>query len=254
MKKILETLKQKWTEYLLEIIVITVGIFGAFLLNNWNEDKKLAREELKILKELHGDLGQNMEDINADLSSQVYHMYNTGMFREYLMGNRPVDDSISYFFVKLNGDNQFYPKTSAFENLKSRGLDLLSNDSLRHRITTLYELDYARLENFGHLQENKFDIRGLMERFIYKHCRVGTKSVDEIPENAIIEGQPTIPFYQLEVKDPVKVLADDELALAIDNSMHIRWNKIRRHQINSERTASIMEHIEKEIERLQGTL
>jgi len=50
MKKILETLKRKWAEYLLEVFVILIGILSAFSLSNWNESRKNKIEEIKILK------------------------------------------------------------------------------------------------------------------------------------------------------------------------------------------------------------
>ncbi len=68
MKKILETLKQRWAEYLIEIIVIMIGILGAFTLNNWNELKKVNEKEQKILTSLFQDFKLNLQNLDSSLS------------------------------------------------------------------------------------------------------------------------------------------------------------------------------------------
>ena len=69
MKSILKTLKRKWAEYLLEIIVITIGILGAFTLNNWNQDRTTGQVELHFYKELLNDLRANQKEIEFKLYS-----------------------------------------------------------------------------------------------------------------------------------------------------------------------------------------
>lgn len=71
MKKILETLKQKWVEYLLEIFVIMIGIMGAFTLNNWNEERKEKEKIISILKKAQIMLDEEvvgLQDQNLSIS------------------------------------------------------------------------------------------------------------------------------------------------------------------------------------------
>ena len=67
MKRILNTLKEKWPEYILEILVITVGIFGAFLLNSWNDKVKSRNQQAAFLT----NILSNLEEDKVQLDSLV---------------------------------------------------------------------------------------------------------------------------------------------------------------------------------------
>ena len=67
MKKILETLKRKWAEYLLEIIVIMIGVLGAFSLNNWKESWSTKMQEIELLTSIHKEFTLNRNELNRSI-------------------------------------------------------------------------------------------------------------------------------------------------------------------------------------------
>lgn len=70
MKRILTTLSQKWPEYLLEIIVLIIGIYGAFALNSWNENRQRSQEKQLILRDLLAEYHDSLEKIEKTIKQQ----------------------------------------------------------------------------------------------------------------------------------------------------------------------------------------
>ncbi|SNS51171.1 hypothetical protein SAMN05421640_0459 [Ekhidna lutea] len=166
MKRIINTLSQKWPEYLLEILVITIGILGAFALNNWNERRKASLEShtmvLQIRSNLYRDrisLEEGIETINRRDSA-----YNL------ILKNKASADSLSLRFASFTSlaSAAVDFDQSAFEQIKSSGQLGLLDDSLVQRLQSLY-LDYGKNEEnrafYIKVVEN--EIRPLFTRLCY---------------------------------------------------------------------------------------
>ena len=141
MKKIIETLKLKWAEYLLEVFVIIIGILGAFSLNAWNESRKENDRERKLLIELISNLETNIETLESSKESNREAIKGTDMILHHFQ-NSTAGDSLRLFFnanVPLETVNLSY---STFESIKSVGFDILKNDEIRLSTIDLFEVIY----------------------------------------------------------------------------------------------------------------
>lgn len=142
MKRLLSTLREKWPEYLLEIVVLVIGIYGAFELANYGEDQARKRAEIEILKGCRTELLADLQDIELNISDLQKSLHSLNLLVDVLEGNGRYHDSLSLHFNYALLPMHFVHSTSSFEMLKSRGLDLVSNKGLRASLVSLYDSQY----------------------------------------------------------------------------------------------------------------
>jgi len=153
MKKILDTLKRKWAEYLLEILVITLGIMGAFTLNNWNEERKLRNVEITLLREIVSDMTFAKNVLQSGQKYNQKTVESAKLILEYVHDDLPYESKLDSAFWRISSWTSPYLPTTSYETLKDKGMDIIKNDSIKHGITRIYTYlfpyltkDYDRME------------------------------------------------------------------------------------------------------------
>lgn len=171
MKRILSTLTQKWPEYLLEILVITVGILGAFALNNWNENRKQEENEESVLHEIL----DNLKEDRGQLLNAEAQLDNSVKSIVFVMENeisKLDEDTLSKHLALFINFYKYYPIDNAYETLKTSSISLSNND-LKNDISKYYEYAQNRTQSGLLDVENQFHIhlipfaRKYIESFVW---------------------------------------------------------------------------------------
>ena len=151
-KQKIEILKK----YGFEFLTIFIGVFAAFALDNWNENRKDNITQIKILSEISNGLSQDIKDISVNVEGHKAGLLATNYFGKIILKKQFQTDSLPFHYFNLLRDFISVQNISGYETLKSKGLEIVANDSLRTEILALYENDYNSLrkleENYSELQ------------------------------------------------------------------------------------------------------
>ena len=138
-------IKISWSQAIIELVLITVGLFMAIQIENWRENIKERQIERKLLGEIKVSLEQDLSFLSDIIMPRASEVIST-THDLLLFINEGFDHYDMYMndVIQLTYGLEFEPRTSAFENLKSTNINLISNDDLRLKLVDLYDFRYQR--------------------------------------------------------------------------------------------------------------
>ena len=148
MKRIIKRLKSDWDKYLLETVVIVVGILVAFSLNAWNEDRKEDTLRKQLLIDLRSELQEKKATILPLIDLAQKYTNDSKRLHEIILRkdhNVPVDTLKSLTRSIIYGIT-YQLTLSAFDEARSSGRLSLINDK---RVIEGYSHIFAAIEIFN---------------------------------------------------------------------------------------------------------
>lgn len=122
-----------------EILLVVIGIMIAVSLNNWNDNRKAIVQEQKSLRELQSALRADLTDIQFNINWHESAKTSCNVLLKVYEEKPPYHDSLGNHFGHMARFSQFLPELGTYESIKSNGIGLISNDSLRIKISHYYE-------------------------------------------------------------------------------------------------------------------
>ena len=134
MKRLFTTLAQKWPEYLLEILVLIIGIYGAFALEEWgNKINELEKEQI-ILHQLLDDFETNKLQLQDKIEMRKSIIQaGTTILNELDDPGQISSDSLLTCISIITLDPTFDPINN--DLVITGNIDLISNPELTKRLS-----------------------------------------------------------------------------------------------------------------------
>lgn len=131
-----------------EITLVVIGILIALQINNWNQDSQLKKEELKTLNSLYQAIQINKNELDKSLMAQITRNESLQEILRIDVDTKKLVylDSIISINIK---NHTFDPSTGVYNSMINSGkIELISNDTIKNRISKLYDRvkDYQESE------------------------------------------------------------------------------------------------------------
>ncbi len=130
-----------------EILLVVIGILIALQVNNWNQERKETLVELGILFDIQSNLTESLHELQRSNMNNQRGISQYNKLIEHIEKEQPYTPNLDSIFGIIPLWSAPYFTTSAYEAFKSKGPELIKNDSLKKIITQFYDSDISTLQN-----------------------------------------------------------------------------------------------------------
>lgn len=140
--------KLDWPTLIVELVLIFIGITAALWFDNRNEAQRNRGDEIAILGELVSALESDMEDLEGNINAGRATLSAIDSILGWIDTGVPYDSAMAETFGRSTGQIRFFHRAGAYQYLKSAGLGMVTNNSVRAAITSYYEFEVQSLTSF----------------------------------------------------------------------------------------------------------
>jgi len=138
----------KYLKYAIgEILLIVMGILIAVQINNWNENRKLRNLEYKFLVQINEDLKASSISLEKSISYNKKSLIELEKILSHIKKDLAYSNALDSSFVYIFYWSDPMLIYTAYETIKSKGFDVIQNDSIRNAIIETFEVSFPFLIN-----------------------------------------------------------------------------------------------------------
>jgi hypothetical protein len=236
--------ENRFSKYLLyavgEILLVVIGILIALQVNNWNEARKLRQVEIDSLSEILTGLRETHKEVELALEQDRRYRECNYKILDYLDNRKPYDESLDNCFGVYYWSPTVQLTTSAYDQLKLRGLEIISNDSLRNDLTEMFDTRFDVLKSEVELWDSQL----LLSTLYPLHTKHFRKYYP-----------PTWQIYEDEFAKPVNyegLLDNEQFKNVLSEIISLRNWSVKTNEMLDEEIPILIGKIEEELQALKG--
>ncbi|ASV31799.1 DUF6090 family protein [Maribacter cobaltidurans] len=162
-----------------EIVLVVIGILIALQINNWNENRKVDGEIVKILTEIRSNLINDSLSIEETYSKRLEDInIQYTVINKLEAGDIPYD-SINYHLGRVMLARRIVLVDNGYQLIKKLGIELLQDQELRNKLTSYYTTAVKKIND--DTNDDDFEFRTVFLPYARNHFRDYTWGIEAIP-------------------------------------------------------------------------